>query len=243
MTESQSRNAGLIVMTALFLFGVVISAIINWEGWDLSVSTALHEPTLGESGWLLGKMSPWAAFYRFGEYPAVIMAIAAFIGYIFTLIGKFPRKYAKPFLVIVLTVILGPGLIVNGILKPFWGRPRPADTVMFGGKEPYRGIFQPAGPGGGKSFVCGHCANAFAIASGVSFFPHCPGLAGFSLGVGLAMGAFGSFARIAQGGHYLSDTVWAGIVVLSIIAWLYFCVFKIPVKRDISNNESNPSVI
>lgn len=232
MTESQSRNAGLIVMTALFLFGVVISAIINWEGWDLAVSTALHEPTLGESGWLLGKISPWAAFYRFGEYPAIIMAIAAFVGYILTLIGKFPRKYAKPFLVIVLTVILGPGLIVNGILKPFWGRPRPADTVMFGGKELYRGVFEPAGPGGGKSFVCGHCANAFAIASGVSFFPYCPGLAGLFLGAGLAMGTLGSFARIAQGAHYLSDTVWAGIIVLSIIAWLYFCLLKLPVNPD-----------
>ena len=242
MTKPQSRNAGLIVMTVLFLFGVVISAIINLEGWDLAVSTALHEPTLGESGWLLGKMSPWAAFYRLGEYPAVIMAIAAFVGYILTLIGKFPRKYAKPFLVIVLTVILGPGLIVNGILKPFWGRPRPADTVMFGGKEPYRGVFQPAGPGGGKSFVCGHCANAFAVASGVSFFPYCPGLAGLFLGVGLTMGTLGSFARIAQGGHYLTDTVWAGIIVLSIIAWLYFCVFKIPVKPDRSNTKSNPSV-
>jgi membrane-associated PAP2 superfamily phosphatase len=239
MTELQSRKTGLIVIATLFLFGVVISAIINREGWDLSVSMALHESTLGESGWLIGKMSPWAAFYRFGEYPAVIMAIIAFIGYVLTLIGKFPRKYAKPFLVIVLTVILGPGLIVNGILKPFWGRPRPADTVMFGGKEPYRNVFQPTGPGGGKSFVCGHCANAFAIASGVSFFPYSPGLAGLFLGAGLTMGTLGSFARIAQGGHYLSDTLWAGIIVLSIIAWLYFCVFKIPVKPDISNKNGN----
>ena len=239
MTPSQSRNAGLILITAFLLFGVAISAIINLEGWDLSVSMALHESTLGESGWLIGKMTPWAAFYRFGEYPAVIMAIIAFIGYIFTLLGKFPRKYAKPFLVIVLTVILGPGLIVNGILKPFWGRPRPADTVMFGGKEPYRNVFQPAGPGGGKSFVCGHCANAFAIASGVSFFPYFPGLAGLFLGAGLTMGTLGSFARIAQGGHYLSDTLWAGIIVLSIIAWLYFCVFKVPVKPDIFNKNGN----
>ncbi len=232
MTPSQSRNAGLILIAAFLLFGVAISAIINLEGWDLSVSTALHESTLGDAGWLIGKMSPWAAFYRFGEYPAVIMAIIAFIGYMLTLAGKFPRKYAKPFLVIVLTVVLGPGLIVNGILKPFWGRPRPADTVVFGGKEPYRNVFQPAGPGGGKSFVCGHCANAFAIASGVSFFPYCPGLAGLFLGAGLTMGTLGSFARIAQGAHYLSDTVWAGIIVLSIIVWLYFCVFKIPVKPD-----------
>ena len=239
MTPSQSKNAGLILITAFLLFGVAISAIINLEGWDLSVSTALHESTLGESGWAIGKMSPWKTFYRFGEYPAVIMAIIAFIGYILTLAGQFPRKYAKPFLVVVLTVILGPGLIVNGILKPFWGRPRPADTVIFGGKEPYRNVFQPAGPGGGKSFVCGHCANAFAIASGVSFFPYCPGLAGLFLGAGLTMGALGSFARIAQGGHYLSDTVWAGIIVLSIIAWLYFCVFKVPVKPDISNKNGN----
>ncbi len=236
MTELKSKRLGLLIISILFLAGFAITALIYRYDLDLRLSVFLHKASLGEAGWLIGKMSPWTEFYRFGEYPAVIMAIAAFIFYILTLIGKFPRKYSRPFLIIVLTVILGPGLVVNGILKTCWGRPRPADTVMFGGNEPCRNILQPAGPGGGKSFVCGHCANAFAIASGVSLFPYSPGLAGFFLGVGLTMGMLGSFARIAQGGHYLSDTMWAGILVFVIIVWLYFCVFKMPAK---THNDSN----
>ena len=168
----------------------------------------------------------------------MIMAIAAFVGYILTLIGKFPRKYAKPFLVIVLTVILGPGLIVNGILKPFWGRPRPADTVMFGGKELYRGVFEPAGPGGGKSFVCGHCANAFAIASGAVILPILSRIGRTFPRRRTCNGDAGQFRQDRARAHYLSDTVWAGIIVLSIIAWLYFCLFKVPVEPDLSNTET-----
>ncbi|MGC8658167.1 MAG: phosphatase PAP2 family protein [Desulfomonilaceae bacterium] len=232
MTESQSKATGIAIVCILFSLGIVISAIIEFKGWDLMLSSALHDQRLGASGWTIGKMYPFYVFYRFGEYPAIIMAIAAFFGYILTRVGNLSRKYAKPFLVIVLTVILGPGLIVNGILKPLWGRPRPADTVIFGGAEPFRSVAQPLGPGGGKSFVCGHCANAFAIASGIALYPFFPGAASFFLGAGLTMGVLGSLARIAQGGHYLSDTVWSGIIVLSIIAWLYFCLFKLPAKSD-----------
>ncbi|MGC8604349.1 MAG: phosphatase PAP2 family protein [Desulfomonilaceae bacterium] len=237
MTESQSRNTGLIIIAALFLFGVIMSAIINFKNWDLIVSGTLHEPNLHESGWLVGKMSLCALFYRFGEYPAIVMALIALFGYILTRFGRLPSKYSNSFLVIVLTVILGPGLLVNGILKPFWGRPRPADIAMFGGNESFRSVIQPTGPGGGKSFVCGHCANAFAIASGVAFYPYFPTLAFFFLGTGLTMGIFGCFVRIAQGGHFLSDTLWAGIIVFSVITWLYFCLFKLAASSKRSSNE------
>lgn len=228
MTESQSRRKGILIIIALVLSGLASTSIIYFLNLDLRLSAALHEGRLGETGWLIGKQTPWAEFYRYGEYPAVIMAIAAFISYVLSRVGKFPVKFSKPCLVIVLTVVLGSGLLVNGILKSCWGRPRPADIIEFGGTASYRSVFSPAGPGGGKSFVCGHCANAFAIASGASFFPYFPRLAGLFMGLGLSLGLIASFARIAQGGHYLSDTVWAGIIVLVIIAWLYFCVFKIP---------------
>jgi lipid A 4'-phosphatase len=241
MTESQSRRKGILIIMALVLSGLAITSIIYFMNLDLRLSAALHEAPLGEAGWLIGKQSPWAEFYRYGEYPAVIMAIAAFVFYVLLRANKFSVQYSKPCLVIVLTVILGPGLLVNGILKSCWGRPRPVDTIEFGGTASYRSIFNPAGPGGGKSFVCGHCANAFAIASGGSFFPYFPRLAGLFTGFGLSLGIIGSFARIAQGGHYLSDTVWAGIIVLAIIAWLYFCVFKIPaISRYYGGSDAPP---
>ena len=232
MTESQSKRVGWVIVALLLLSGVMISVLIYLGDWDLKLSSGFHDSGPGHTGWPIGKQSPWLEFYRFGEYPAIIMAVVALILYLLTRVNRFPSKYSKSLLVIVLTVILGPGLVVNGILKPLWGRPRPADTVTFGGAYQYRGVFSPAGPNDGKSFVSGHCANAFAIASGVALFPYAPGLAGLFLGVGLAFGALGCFARIVQGAHFLSDTLWSGVIVFSIIAWLYFCLFKIPAKID-----------
>jgi len=228
MSEIKCKRIGIAILLVLGLSAVAISFVIHIYGLDSRIARALHDSSLGETGWLTGKSSPWIQFYRYGEYPAVIMAIIAFAIFLLTKAGKLPASCSKPCLVIVLTVILGPGLAVNGLLKNCWGRPRPADTIIFGGTYPERSFTNPGGPGAGKSFVCGHCANAFAVSSGVAFFPYYPAIAGLFLGVGLAFGALGSFARMAQGAHYLSDTLWSAVIVLSIIVWLYFCVFKIP---------------
>ncbi len=233
MSELKCKRIGLVILTFLGLSALATSLIIHIYGLDLRIAKSLHDSSLGEIGWLTGKASPWIQFYRYGEYPAVIMAILAFAIFLLAKAGKFPAIYTKSCLVVVLTVILGPGLVVNGILKNCWGRPRPADTISFGGTSPDRNFLNPGGPGAGKSFVCGHCANAFAVSSGVAFFPFHPGIAGFLFGAGLALGTLGSFARMAQGGHYLSDVVWSGFIVLSIIVWLYFCIFKIlAVERE-----------
>ncbi|HBH49073.1 MAG TPA: PAP2 family protein, partial [Bacteroidales bacterium] len=42
------------------------------------------------------------------------------------------RRWA---LMMILTIVLGPGLLVNATFKDNWGRPRPNEIVEFGGKE------------------------------------------------------------------------------------------------------------
>jgi len=131
-------------------------------------------------------------------------------------------------MVVVLTFALGPGLIVNGLLKEFWGRPRPADLAMFGGSAQYRAVWPPAGPGAGKSFSSGHVATAFALCSGASFYSLHPSLSGAALVVGLSYGLLMGLARIAQGGHFPTDVLWSGVIVLSVLTWLHFLVLRIP---------------
>jgi lipid A 4'-phosphatase len=36
---------------------------------------------------------------------------------------------------------LGPGLLVNGVLKSYWGRARPYDVIQFGGKKEFTPAF------------------------------------------------------------------------------------------------------
>ena len=47
-----------------------------------------------------------------------------------------------PGLFFALMLAIGPGVIVNGVFKPFWGRPRPHDTIPFGGERDFLPVFQ-----------------------------------------------------------------------------------------------------
>ncbi len=60
---------------------------------------------------------------------------------------------------LILSVVIGPGLIINAVFKDHWDRPRPRDVVEFGGMlqctpAPLRGE-------SGESFPCGHCSVGF----------------------------------------------------------------------------------
>ena len=53
---------------------------------------------------------------------------------------------------------------------------------------------------------------------------------GFSLilvGV-MAYGMLSGVARVMQGGHFPTDVLWSGILILMIVATLYFLVLRIP---------------
>jgi lipid A 4'-phosphatase len=223
-----SRLQGLVVIAVLVAFGIGATALTDLCGCDMACCDRFFVPGGSRGGWPLGAEQPWRFLYDYGEIPGIVMLIFGLAGYGATRAGKIKGRYARPFLVVVLTVALGPGLLVNGILKNCWGRPRPADVVKFGGEQPYRKVWPPGMPGSGKSFPCGHCSMAFALVSGAAFFPIHPALAGLSLGSGIAYGIVMGEARIAQGGHFATDVLWSGVIVLVIAAALYYLVLRIP---------------
>lgn len=162
----------------------------------------------------------------------MIMAILAFAIFLLAKAGKFPASYTKSCLVVVLTVILGPGLVVNGILKNCWGRPRPADTISFGGTSPDRNFLNPGGPGAGKSLyaVIAPTRSPYRLEWPFSFSS---GHSRIFIRGWIGIRNVRELRKNGSGGHYLSDVVWSGFIVLSIIVWLYFCIFKIlAVERE-----------
>jgi lipid A 4'-phosphatase len=166
--------------------------------------------------------------YDYGEHPGVFLLVAAIAYGIAAWVGEIPRRYARPCMAIVLAIALGPGLLVNGILKPYWGRPRPVEVTNFGGNKEFRPVWKPGGPGAGRSFTCGHCAMAFSLASGVAFYPLYPTISICAVVGGVAYGTIMGAARMAQGGHFPTDVLWSGALVLMLITLLYYVVLKIP---------------
>jgi len=123
----------------------------------------------------------------------------------------------------VVLLLLGPGLLVNTVLKDGWGRPRPREVAQFGGHRAFHNPWERGVPGEGKSFPSGHGASAFYLA--MPFFVlrrRYPRAALRVFVFGMLYGAVMGVARIAQGGHFVSDILWAwGVVHLTAVTLYY----------------------
>ncbi|MFZ5788010.1 MAG: phosphatase PAP2 family protein [Acidobacteriota bacterium] len=103
-----------------------------------------------------------------------------------------------------LVLILGAGLFVNVVLKNGFGRARPRNLVQFGGEQRFTPAF----------VVSGECPTNGSFSSGDSsgaFFSFALVLAmnrrRASMAAAAVYGGVVSFARIASGAHFLSDTL------------------------------------
>ncbi|MEA2759924.1 MAG: lipid 4-phosphatase [Methylobacteriaceae bacterium] len=129
------------------------------------------------------------------------------------------RLYARKRLVptgrnlafLAITLALGPGLLVNVLIKEHSHRPRPFQTTEFGGQWEFR----PFGDFRGQcvadcSFVSGETSTAaWSLAPALLTLPPWrAAVIGASLLFTLVMGV----ERIAYGGHYLSDVTFGALL-------------------------------
>ena len=199
-------------------FGALL-AVAAVTAIDLTVSAPFYASDLG---WRYADAWPWNWLFEFGEGPAIVMACGACAVLIGSVLRPAWRRYRRACLVIVLTVTLGPGLVVNGILKPYWGRPRPRQVTMFGGTQAHHPWWRPGGPGSGASFPSGHAAMGFALLAGAVLLPQRLGAwRHAAIAAALGYGALMGCGRIVQGGHYVSDVLWSGVIValLTYVLW------------------------
>jgi lipid A 4'-phosphatase len=122
---------------------------------------------------------------------------------------------------IALSLVIGPGLISNTVLKDNMGRARPDQTVQFGGPRTFTPALVPADQCPKNcSFVSGHASLGFFL---VTFaFLMAPGYRRRAVFAGIiALGAAIGVARIGQGRHFLSDVVFAGLINFA-VAWALY---------------------
>ncbi len=173
----------------------------------------------------------WDWLYIYGLWPAWTLTGLALMG----LILSFSKAYyflRKPCLYLILSFAVGSGLIIHATLKDHWGRPRPRQVIEFGGKQNFRPYYQPNignQPEPSKSFACGHASLGFYFFSLALLGKIYQMRRMYWFGIGLAwgLGILLSIARIAQGGHFLSDTI-ASALIMWVTAWgfAYFLLLK-----------------
>ncbi len=143
--------------------------------------------------------------------------------------ARVPAPSGRAMLVLALSLALGPGLLVNVVLKDHWHRPRPVQVTAFGGRQ----AFRPVGlPGGGCarncSFVSGEGAAAFwSVAPALMAAPPFRAVA---LAAALVYAAATGLLRMGFGGHFLSDTLLAALFTWLVIAavWRAVLGFRSP---------------
>lgn len=198
-----------LLFSGTLLIGLTLA--IAATGLDLRLAEWLYTPG---TGFVHGGQQPWAALYEYGEWPGLLLATGALALLLAGLWWRRWRRYRMASAFLVLLYLLGPGLLVNLTLKEYWGRPRPVDLVEFGGTRLFSQPWRMRTVDRRKSFPSGHASVAFYLGAPYFLLRNTRKRAALVwLAVGVGSGLIMGAARMAQGGHFLSDILWAGGLV------------------------------
>lgn len=218
MTILDRKPIDIVLIATLVI--LLLSIVIKIFDLDMLVSHYFYQVGVG----FPHKTDLFVRFFYQSIPVAVTTSLLFFIAYpLIAYKKKSVRKYNYLVLALFISMLVGPGLIVNSIFKDNFGRPRPSQSIEFGGKHQARELLEANWGNYGKSFPSGHAAVplsflvlAFAAARRKKIV----------IAKRLAIGIFAwylavSYARIAAGGHHFSDVIWAGYFSF-ICAWLSY---------------------
>jgi len=227
VTGHRRRLRALLPMIVLLTVAGIGAALALVSDIDLSVASWYYLPTHTDAmnNFLMRRNALAGGIHEAVQVGARWLALGLVGGFLYTAI-RLTRLFgwsSRHWLFLVLALALGPGLIVNGVLKETWGRARPSQLAMFGQERAFSSALVPSDQCEHNcSFPCGDAALAFYVHS----FACLPGrrrrlVFWGGLGFGLAIG----WVRIMMGGHFLSDVYFAGLITLASTAAAQALVF------------------
>lgn len=226
--NTQRHRHGDLIVPLIILAGATI--LFRVSDLDIAVERLFFD---AGAGWHYGGRQPWRWLYDHGPVPALTASYAAFGVVILSFFCRRlkPCRVAALFLVVVMLV--GPGLIVNTVLKQNWGRPRPLDLVQFAGEKEFLPVWVKGDAAGGQSFPSGHASMGFYwLAPFFILRRNYPAWARFFLLFGIGFGLLMGLTRMVQGSHFPSDILWSfGCVYLA--AWLLGRVLRPDLPRPL----------
>ena len=212
----------LLAVSALLI--VVSLAFLAAPQLDLAISGLFYDPLAGFDG---QRVAPLFFVRRMGRLAEWALAVALVAPLIVKFLAPESRRLLRPrssFFALA-TLALGPGLIVNGILKELWGRARPEDIIDFGGEASFSPVWWLSDQCDRNcSFVSGEAASAFWLVSLAFVVPRAWRLP-IAI-VTLAAATAVSFTRLATGGHFISDVLIAWLVTLLVMVAMQKLVLR-----------------
>lgn len=207
-----------IIAAAGFVAALSVLFLVVPE-FDLVASQAFYPPG---RGFFLGGDRALIAF-RYSADWLVALAVVLLLASVAVKLARPDRASPiAPNLVLFLlsSLILGPGLLVNVILKDHWGRPRPSMIAAFGGSSPYVPVWEITSfCSRNCSFVAGEPSAAVWLIGAALVLPRRWRLPG-AIVAGVYAVLIG-VNRIAFGGHFLSDVLLSFSLTFLVMALLH----------------------
>jgi membrane-associated phospholipid phosphatase len=195
------------------LTAVTLAVFAAWPQLDLAAAHVFYDGGGFAGGDSLDRLA--RDFFR--VTPFVVLALYAALWFAKRFGAALPwAPSGRAVIFLILTIAIGPGLIVNLGLKSHWHRPRPAQTQDFNGPNEFRPWYDDSGACKRNcSFVSGEAATGFWMVAPASLLP--PPWRAPAIVAAFVFGAAASLLRMAFGGHYLSDVLLGGLITLIVI--------------------------
>jgi lipid A 4'-phosphatase len=201
---------------ALCLAAVALAATVIFANGalDIAAARAFFRPDAADH-WPLAREFPWLLLYKAASWITASLVVAGLGAFALSFARK-RRHWRGPATLVLLSTVIGPGLIGNAVLKDHWQHPRPRDLIALGGALHY--VPSPLiGRQGGASFPCGHCTVGFLYGIGWWIWRRRrPRWAAASLATGLLAGTLLGIGRMAAGAHFLSDAIWSALLAYGV---------------------------
>ncbi len=212
----------------------LVSVLFRWTNLDVQIASRFYNFQM--KSWSFADKNPWEFIDEWFVFPGMILGIASLMIASYGLIWRKKTEWTRGASLIALVLLIGPGLLVNGTLKPAFSRPRPREIVQLGGTQQYQPIF-----GFGEetdfnaSFPSGHASIGFFLIAPAFLFRRKQRIRRMIFAAGILFGSIMGLSRIVQGGHYLSDVIWS----LSIIYFTAWFVHLMLLTADLKENSNS----
>lgn len=208
-----------LVNTTLVTSGIFTLTLVLFPNLDLTISSFFY--TAGEG---FSYKNQFLVEFFFRLVPVltnIFIGICAF--YAIYIVVK--HRSLKIFLrsgvfFLLITSLIGPGLVVNSLLKENFGRARPKQITEFNGKKDFSTAFAISDQCATNcSFSSGHAAMSFYL-SAIAYVVSTLYFTKLYL-FGLFFGGFVGLSRIVAGGHFASDVIASAFIVLFLNHLIY----------------------
>jgi lipid A 4'-phosphatase len=193
------------VTTIVSLIGPNVDLLLAGTFYDpptreFTASGIAHDALLRQQGWIAAGtcLVLWAlAFAKFQRF-------------------RLPSSGPRHAIALTLSLIIGPGVLVNGILKQHSGRPRPAMVTQFGGDKRFVDWWNPTG-------TCPHNCSFMSGESSTAGWMFGPAMLvpapwrGAAIGAAAVYTATISILRMAAGGHFFTDVLFGVLTTILVI--------------------------